>query len=99
MPATILPLLRRANGGIERLPSSSLPFGISPEAEFSSAFRGLSNRATLLILFTDGVVEAFNSAGEEFSDSRWINVIRALPKLSAQETLRPTHEERRGLRR
>ncbi|MGB2664683.1 MAG: PP2C family protein-serine/threonine phosphatase [Candidatus Acidiferrum sp.] len=79
-------VLRRVNDGVDRLPSSSLPFGISPDAEFSSNSVDLQPGDTL-ILFTDGVVEAFNSAGEEFSDSRWINVIRALPKLSAQETL------------
>ena len=40
-----------------------------------------------LILFTDGVVEAFNSAGEEFTDGRWLNVIRNLPNLSAEDSL------------
>jgi phosphoserine phosphatase RsbU/P len=81
------PVLRRITGGVDRLQSSSLPFGISPDATFSSDSIDLELGDTL-ILFTDGVVEAFNSAGEEFSDSRWINVIRALPELSAQETLR-----------
>jgi phosphoserine phosphatase RsbU/P len=80
------PVLRRTNGGVDRLQSSSLPFGISPDAVFSSDSVDLQPGDTL-ILFTDGVVEAFNSAGEEFSDSRWINVIRTLPKLAAQETL------------
>ncbi len=80
------PALRRSNGGIDRLESSSLPFGISPDAPFSSDSVDLQPGDTL-ILFTDGVVEAFNSAGEEFSDARWINVVRALPKFSAQETL------------
>ncbi|MGB7730117.1 MAG: PP2C family protein-serine/threonine phosphatase [Candidatus Acidiferrum sp.] len=79
-------VLRRTDGRVDRLQSSSLPFGISPDAAFSSDSVDLQPDDTL-ILFTDGVVEAFNSAGEEFSDSRWINVIRALPKLSAQETL------------
>src|SRR5208283_2842448 len=69
------PVVRRTNGGIDRLESSSLPFGISPKAAFSSASAVLQSGDTL-VLFTDGVVEAFNSAGEEFSDSRWINMIR-----------------------
>ncbi len=81
------PVVRHANGGIDRLESSSLPFGITPEAAFSSASIALQPDETL-VLFTDGVIEAFNSAGEEFSDTRWINVIRALPKSTAQETLR-----------
>jgi sigma-B regulation protein RsbU (phosphoserine phosphatase) len=40
-----------------------------------------------LILFTDGVVEAFNSNLEEFSDPRWVAVVRTLPVLSAKNSL------------
>ena len=81
------PILRRTNGGIDRMESSGLPFGISSDMTFSSTSVDLQPGDTL-VLFTDGVVEAFNSAGEEFSDARWLNTIRALPKLSAQESLR-----------
>jgi sigma-B regulation protein RsbU (phosphoserine phosphatase) len=81
------PVLRRSNGNTERLESSGLPLGITPEATFSSALAVLQPGDTL-VLFTDGVVEAFNSAGEEFSDTRWLDVIRSMPSLSAQETLR-----------
>ena len=41
----------------------------------------------ILVLFTDGVVEAFNSAGEEFSDARWLNLVRNLPAVPAKESL------------
>jgi sigma-B regulation protein RsbU (phosphoserine phosphatase) len=80
------PVLRHTNGGTDRLESSSLPLGISPDATFSASSVVLLPGDSL-VLFTDGVVEAFNSAGEEFSDERWLTVIRSLPKLSAQETL------------
>jgi serine phosphatase RsbU (regulator of sigma subunit) len=80
------PVLRRTNGGTERLESSGLPLGITTEATFSSVAVDLEPGDTL-ILFTDGVIEAFNAAGEEFSDARWLNVIRVLPKSSAQQTL------------
>jgi sigma-B regulation protein RsbU (phosphoserine phosphatase) len=81
------PVIRRTNGTTDRLESSALPFGIIPDASFPSASVDLQP-GDALFLFTDGVVEAFNSAGQEYSDARWINVIRALPKLTAQETLR-----------
>jgi len=80
------PILRRANGTTERLESGSLPLGIRKESAFRSSTIELQSGDTL-VLFTDGVVEAFNSAGEEYSDSRWLNVIRNLPPLSAQQTL------------
>ncbi len=80
------PVVRRANGGIERLESGSVPFGITREAVFVSREIFLAPGDTL-ILFTDGVVEAFNSSLQEFSDERWVSVVRALPTLSAKETL------------
>jgi phosphoserine phosphatase RsbU/P len=80
------PVIRRANASTERLESGGLPLGITDEATFPSAQVTLQPGDTL-VLFTDGVVEAFNSAGEEFSDNRWLNIIRGLRNLSAQQTL------------
>lgn len=80
------PILRRANGGIERLESGSVPFGISSEMIFTASEVSLQPGDTL-ILFTDGVVEAFNSSLEEFSDRRWVSVVRGLPALSANDSL------------
>jgi len=80
------PVIRRANASTERLESGGLPLGITTEATFPSAEVTLHPGDTL-VLFTDGVVEAFNSAGEEFSDARWLNIIRGLPNLNAQQTL------------
>ena len=80
------PVVRRTNGGIERLESGGLPFGILREATFVAASVDLQPGDTL-VLFTDGVVEAFNSAGEEFTDARWLHLIRDLPDLPAQATL------------
>ena len=80
------PVIRRANSSTQRLESASLPLGITPEATFPSAEITLQPGDTL-VLFTDGVVEAFNAAGEEFSDNRWLNIIRGLPNLNAQQTL------------
>jgi len=80
------PVVRHADGGTERLESSALPFGITPDATFPATSIQLHPGDTL-VLFTDGVVEAFNASGEEYSDGRWINVIRSLPKLPAQGAL------------
>ncbi len=80
------PVLRRANGGTERLESGSVPFGITSEAVFVASEVFLQPGDTL-ILFTDGVVEAFNSSGDEFSDTRWVNLVRELPVLPARMSL------------
>jgi sigma-B regulation protein RsbU (phosphoserine phosphatase) len=84
------PVIRRhsANGEavIERLPAGGVPFGISLDANYEMATVVLAPRDAL-ILFTDGVVEAFNSKGEEFSDARWVDVVRDLPDCEAHRSL------------
>jgi len=80
------PVLRRGNSTTERLESGGLPLGITDEAIFPSAEVSLQP-GDALVLFTDGVVEAFNAAGEEFSDARWVNIIHGLAPMSAQQTL------------
>ena len=81
------PVVRRGNGGSDRLASCGLPLGISADASFPASTVELQP-GDMLVLFTDGVVEAFNAAGQEFTDARWLNVIRSLPNLSAQDSLR-----------
>ena len=80
------PVVRHANANTDRLESGGLPFGITDETTFPSSEIQLHPGDTL-VLFTDGVVEAFNSSGEEFSDTRWLNVVRGLPPLNAQQSL------------
>jgi sigma-B regulation protein RsbU (phosphoserine phosphatase) len=68
------------------LESGGLPFGITTDATFTTAEVEL-HPGDLLVLFTDGVVEAFNSAGEEFSDARLVDLVRNLPTVPAKESL------------
>ena len=39
------------------------------------------------MIFTDGVVEAVNSSGEEFEDGRLVSLVERAPHGTAQETL------------
>jgi phosphoserine phosphatase RsbU/P len=80
------PILRRANGALESLTSGGLPLGISLEASYETASLEL-RPGDALILFTDGVVEAFNESGQEFGNDRWLGAMRSLPDWNAQETL------------
>jgi serine phosphatase RsbU (regulator of sigma subunit) len=84
------PVIRRqhasANSGIERLEVGGMPFGISLQAKYETGVVDLAPEDAL-ILFTDGVVEAFNQKGEEFTDARWIAAIRNLPDMDAQRSL------------
>jgi hypothetical protein len=70
------PILRRANGQIERLDVGGLPYGIMPEANYESATVTLAP-GDWLIIFTDGLVEAENSRQEEYGEERLLNAIAA----------------------
>jgi len=80
------PILRRAGGETEKLEVGGLPLGIDTGAAYDTAAMDV-NPGDALILYTDGVVEAFNEKGEEFGNGRWIEAIRALPDRGAQESL------------
>ena len=63
------PLVVRANQAIERLGPTGMVIGLMPEAQFTQGALQLGVGDTL-VLFTDGVTEAVNPAGEEFGDAR-----------------------------
>ena len=81
------PVLRRADATLEKLEVGGVPLGIDSAAVYETATIDL-RPGDVLILYTDGCVEAFNHAGEEFGNERWFAAIRALPSGSAQESLR-----------
>src|SRR5580700_11690872 len=80
------PILRRANGALEKLEVGGLPLGIETGALYDTAAVDL-RPGDALIFYTDGVVEAFNEKGDLFGDQRWLDAIRALPDWHARESL------------
>lgn len=81
------PILRRENGTLEKLESGGLPLGIKVDAAYETASLEL-RPGDALILFTDGVIEAFNESGEEFGNERWLATIRGLPDWNGLQSLR-----------
>jgi sigma-B regulation protein RsbU (phosphoserine phosphatase) len=80
------PILRRANGTIEKLEIGGVPLGIEAPAVYQTSVVDLSP-GDLLIFFTDGVVEAFDENRQEFGNERWLAAVRSLPRGTAQESL------------
>jgi phosphoserine phosphatase RsbU/P len=68
------PILRRANGLIERLDVGGLPLGIQPEAKYEAASAALAP-GDWLVIFTDGLVEAENARQEEYGETQLLSVI------------------------
>ncbi|HJY86883.1 MAG TPA: PP2C family protein-serine/threonine phosphatase [Candidatus Acidoferrales bacterium] len=79
-------VLRRALGRLERLEAGGLPLGIQAQASYEVGRLALS-QGDLLVIFTDGVIEAVNEDGEEFGEQRLLEVLRTSATLSARETL------------
>jgi serine phosphatase RsbU (regulator of sigma subunit) len=83
------PLLLRADGKLERLTALATVLGLFEEWETSVAEVQLA-AGDLLLLYTDGVTEAENAAGEQFGESRLIETLRAqrhLPVPALLETI------------
>src|SRR6202030_2298730 len=59
------PILRRANGATEKLEAGGLPLGIDAGAVYATAAIEMKP-GDALILYTDGVVEAFDEQAREF---------------------------------
>ncbi len=77
------PMLLRADGRIERLDRGGLPFGIDGKAPYDVASVQLSP-GDLLMIFTDGLVEAVNEAGEEYGEPRLLNILPMLRQYTAE---------------
>jgi phosphoserine phosphatase RsbU/P len=79
-------LLLRANGTLERLDSNCTVLGLFNEWECSVGECRLVCGDSLA-LYTDGVTESFNPAGEEFGEQRLTEALRRHRELSAPDLL------------
>jgi phosphoserine phosphatase RsbU/P len=80
------PLLLRANGDIEKLQPTATVLGLFNDwnCEVKKVSLGPGD---ILVIYTDGVTEAPNQVGEEFGESRLMEVVRSHPKARVNEML------------
>jgi sigma-B regulation protein RsbU (phosphoserine phosphatase) len=81
------PVLRRANGSIERLDRGGLPFGIMTDGAYESGTVVLQ-KGDLVLIFTDGLIEAVNERDEEFGEVRMLASLQAHLNAPAKDMLR-----------
>ena len=72
------PILRRSSGAIERLETGGLPLGISKVRRYECGETTLV-QGDLLVIFTDGLVEAENAREEEFDEPRMLQSLASSP--------------------
>lgn len=78
------PLLVRANKEVVRLAPTGPMVGLLPGVTFAEG-RAHVGPGDTLVIFTDGVVEAENAAGEELGDGRLADVVLRRPDAGADE--------------
>jgi serine phosphatase RsbU (regulator of sigma subunit) len=86
------PLLLRESNRLERLNSTCTVLGLFKEWDCSVEECQLA-AGDLLALYTDGITESFNAAGEEFGEQRLTEALRQHRQLSSRDLLTAIVEE------
>lgn len=86
------PLLFRADGSLHELTRGGMVLGLFPQAQYESDTVHL-DPGDHLVLFTDGLLEALNPAGEEFGEVRLHEVLQTNAGASAGILLRRLQEQ------
>ena len=81
-------VLRKSNGGGEciRLDAGGPPVGLLPHAKYKSAQVDLQPGDSI-VLFSDGISEAMNSADEEWGEERLMDALSKLGEKSPEEAV------------
>ena len=85
------PYLVGRDGSMQELTAGGMVLGLFPETRYEAGTVTM-RPGDHLILFTDGVVEALNTAGEEFGRERVEALLRANATATAQEILASLRE-------
>ena len=81
------PVLRHASGAIERLEAGGLPLGIRAALPYQTGSATLAP-GDLLLIFTDGLVEAEDAQAREFGEDRMLPSLEASRGAPAAEVLK-----------
>jgi serine phosphatase RsbU (regulator of sigma subunit) len=68
------PIISHASGTMEQLAAGGIPLGIAPDAIFREG-RTQLHPGDVLVIYSDGVSETQNAAGEEFGAMRLYDVL------------------------
>ena len=80
------PLLRQASGEIKELTRTGMALGLMENTILKDGIISLES-GDLLVIYTDGVTEAFNSGNEQYGASRLIESVTSAPASDAKHQL------------
>jgi sigma-B regulation protein RsbU (phosphoserine phosphatase) len=81
-----VPILRKKSGQVERLEAGGIPVGIFGEASYMVGNTRIEP-GDWLVIFTDGVIEAFNAKEDEYGEPELIRLIDRGATLTPAEQL------------
>jgi sigma-B regulation protein RsbU (phosphoserine phosphatase) len=82
-----LVILRAEDGRIEKIDSEGLPIGLEREAKYERKTTKL-NPGDAVMLYTDGIIEAMNPAGEQYEEERLQEVFISNARKTSDEILK-----------
>jgi serine phosphatase RsbU (regulator of sigma subunit) len=80
------PILISATGEVTVLRNGDSPIGLFPEMLYQELQITLSSGCAIVV-YSDGLVDALNSEGEEFGEERLVSCCRQLPKGASAESI------------
>jgi sigma-B regulation protein RsbU (phosphoserine phosphatase) len=78
------PMLLRTDGTSQMLDQAGLPLGVFDHSKYSESVVDFQ-RGDILVMYTDGVIEAVNEHEEQFGLKRLEEIVRAVNDKSARE--------------
>jgi len=78
------PLLLRAGGDVEKLTGGGMILGFDPGVSYKTCEIRIEP-GDLIVAYSDGVTESFNTADEEFGEERLIELVRGCGGLAVDE--------------
>lgn len=82
-----VPILRKSSGLVERLEMGGIPVGFFGEASYQVGTTRIGP-GDWLVIFTDGVIEAFNAKEDEYGEPELLRLIDRGTALTPAEQLR-----------
>ena len=86
------PILLTKNGDVRFIDRGSVPLGMFRDTRYHEYYL-TTEPGEVLVLYTDGVTEAQNPAGEEFGRDRLAEAVQTHRQLSARDMISEMHKE------
>jgi len=78
------PLLLRVSGEVEELSEGGIALGVIPDTKYVEK-PVILNAGDIIVFYTDGITETFNSGGEEFGTERLVDCIKSISNSRAED--------------